>query len=313
MSRKPKIEIANQGNLVSNGPEPVTSAWELTPRGDTYFQIRISRNTLVAVIVSLLIHAMLFTAVAPHLIKTSPAETTPDPIVVRLNPPAPQQEKPSPPTEIAQAEPELRPEPVRKPKPSPRPAKASSPVMAVEKPVANNFKAPENPLTPAPSPDTAPPTDMMAYVNAARARRQATESYAARENAAAITRERQPTEEEIQAANIKRNLQSPGTNGVFQIINVSTRTAQFSFRGWTSNYNNSRRELIQVEAGPDGDIQRAIVRRMIELIRNYYQGDFNWDSQRLGRVVILSARKQDNDGLEDFLIQEFWGQRGISP
>jgi hypothetical protein len=290
----------------------MTSAWELTPRGDAYFQIRISRNTLIAIIVSLLIHAMLFTALAPHLIKTSPAGTTPDPIVVRLNPPTPQK-TPSPPTEIAQAQPEAKPEQVHKPKPSPRPVKATSPVMAVEKPVANDFKVPANPSKPSPSPDTAPPTDMMSYVNASRERRQAAESYAARENAAAVASERVPTEDEIKAANIKRNLQPQGANGVFQIINVSARTAQFSFRGWTSNYSNSRRELIQVEAGPDGDIQRAIVRRMIELIRNYYQGDFNWESQRLDRVVILSARKQDNDGLEDFLIQEFWGRRGVSP
>jgi hypothetical protein len=287
-------------------------AWELTPRGDTYFQIRISRNTLIAVIVSLLIHAMLFTALAPHLIKTSPAGTTSDPIVVRLNPPTPQK-KQSPQTEIAQTQPEPKPEQTHKPKPSPRPTKATNPVMAVEKPVANDFKVPAAPSKPAPSPDTAPPTDMMAYVNAARARRQATENYAAQENAAAVASERQPTDDEIRAANIKRNLQSPGANGIFQIINVSPRTAQFSFRGWTSNYSNSRRELIEVEAGPDGDIQRAIVRRMIELIRNYYQGDFNWESQRLGRTVILSARKQDNDGLEDFLIQEFWGRRGTAP
>lgn len=286
-------------------------AWELTPRGDTYFQIRISRNTLIAVIVSLLIHAMLFIALAPHLIKSSPAGATSDPIVVRLNPPTPQ-EKQSPQTEIAQAPPEPRSEQTHKPKPSPRPAKVTNPAMAVEKPVANDFKVPATPSKPAPSPDTAPPTDMMAYVNANRARRQAAENYAAQENAAAAASERQPTDEEIRAANIKRNLQSPGANGIFQIINVSPRTAQFSFRGWTSNYSNSRRELIEVEAGPDGDIQRAIVRRMIELIRNYYQGDFNWESQRLGRTVILSARKQDNDGLEDFLIQEFWGRRGIA-
>lgn len=287
-------------------------AWELTPRGDTYFQIRISRNTLIAVIVSLLIHAMLFITLAPHLIKTSPAGTTSDPIVVRLNPPTPQ-EKQSPPTEIAQTPPEPKPEQIHKPKPSPRPAKATNPAMAVEKPAANDFKVPAAPAKPAPAPDAAPPTDMMAYVNAARARRQATENYAAQENAAAAASERQPTDDEIRAANIKRNLQSPGANGIFQIINVSPRTAQFSFRGWTSNYSNSRRELIEVEAGPDGDIQRAIVRRMIELIRNYYQGDFNWESQRLGRTVILSARKQDNDGLEDFLIQEFWGRRGVAP
>ena len=49
------------------------------------------------------------------------------------------------------------------------------------------------------------------------------------------------------------------------------------------------------------DIQRAVARRMIELIREYHQGDFNWESYRLGRVVTLSSRTEDSKGLEDFL------------
>jgi hypothetical protein len=47
------------------------------------------------------------------------------------------------------------------------------------------------------------------------------------------------------------------------------------------------------------------VRRMIELIREHYQANFSWDSHRLGRVVTLSARKEDSTGLEDFLLSEF--------
>jgi hypothetical protein len=47
------------------------------------------------------------------------------------------------------------------------------------------------------------------------------------------------------------------------------------------------------------------VRRMIELIREHYQANFSWDSHRLGRVVTLSARKEDSVGLEDFLLNEF--------
>ena len=50
-----------------------------------------------------------------------------------------------------------------------------------------------------------------------------------------------------------------------------------------------------------------MVRRMIELIRTHYTGDFNWESHRLGRVVVLSARPDDQRGLEDFLMQEFFG------
>jgi hypothetical protein len=46
---------------------------------------------------------------------------------------------------------------------------------------------------------------------------------------------------------------------------------------------------------------------MIELIRNYYQGDVNWESQRLGQVVVISARLEDTAELEEFLKREFFG------
>lgn len=152
-------------------------------------------------------------------------------------------------------------------------------------------------------PISAPNSDLTAYINAARERSRAAE----REYAATKANEHVPSSDEIRMANVVRNLQPQGTNGVFQIISVGIRMGKFSFRGWTKDFSNSRRELIEVEAGPNGDIERAIVRRMIELIRKYYQGDFNWESQRLNRVIILSARIEDNSGLEDFLMREFFG------
>jgi hypothetical protein len=148
-------------------------------------------------------------------------------------------------------------------------------------------------------PSEAAPTDMMSYVNAARARRQAEE----RDSAGA----RQPSAEERRVANIRRNLQPAGTNGIFQILDLQPRTARFSFRAWTTNASNPRRETIIVDAGAGGDIELAVVRRMIELIRNYYQGDVNWESQRLGQVVVISARLEDTAELEEFLKREFFG------
>jgi hypothetical protein len=50
---------------------------------------------------------------------------------------------------------------------------------------------------------------------------------------------------------------------------------------------------------------------MIELIRGHYNGDFRWESHHLGRVVVLSARPQDQAGLEEFLVREFFGQPPI--
>jgi hypothetical protein len=185
--------------------------------------------------------------------------------------------------------------PVRIP-PHPRVVEPAPPIVPAPPP-------PPVRLTP-PSPDNAP-TDMMSYVNAARARRQAAENAAAQE-AEAEGNGHQPTADEVRTANILRNLQPTGTNGIFQILNISVRTARFSFRAWTTDASNPRRETIEVDAGPGGDIQLAVVRRMIELIRTYYQGDFNWESQRYGQVV-LSARKQDTAQLEDFLMHEFFG------
>jgi hypothetical protein len=50
-----------------------------------------------------------------------------------------------------------------------------------------------------------------------------------------------------------------------------------------------------------------MVRRMIELIRTHYTGDFHWESHRLQRTVVLSARTEDSAELEDFLMREFFG------
>jgi hypothetical protein len=87
---------------------------------------------------------------------------------------------------------------------------------------------------------------------------------------------------------------------------MGARNAQFLFRAWKTDISNPRREVIEVSAGPDGDIQRAVVKKMIELIRQYQKTDFNWESYRLGTVVVLSARPEDSQGLEDFLIREFF-------
>jgi len=184
-------------------------------------------------------------------------------------------------------------------KPRPKPAISDESHLA-------NIAAPVSPIEPSPVGNIAPPTDLMAYLKVARARDNAAEMAAKRENDEATARERGPSADEIRMANIRRNLQPRGTNGLFRIISVGSRTGMFSFRGWTNDYSDARRETIEVDAGPSGDVEHAMVRRMIEMIRKYYKGDFNWESQRLGRVLSLSARIEDNAGLEDVLMREFF-------
>ena len=96
------------------------------------------------------------------------------------------------------------------------------------------------------------------------------------------------------------------TGGVFSILFKGHRTGQFAFNGWKPTISGGWREVIDVEAGPDGDLEIAMVRRMIQLIRTHYQGDFHWESHRLGRVITLSARPEDSAGLEAFLMRDFF-------
>lgn len=275
---------------------PVIPSWELTPRGDGYLQIRINRRIVVAFMLSLLLHMLLLITLAPKLLDTKPITAEHQSLVVRLAPPNQAQAKTSP------APAPLVRQPLHKPKAMASPA-TPTPSTARKDWVTPTNLQPTHSTTPN---STSAPTDMLAYVNANRARREASENLAARENAIADDKEREPTEDEQRTATIKRNLQQ-GTNGLFQIISLSARTAQFSFRGWTNDLSYSKREIIDVDAPPDVDIRRAVVRKMIELIRRYHSGDFNWESPRLNRVVVLSARAEDSAGLEDFLLQEFFG------
>ena len=147
----------------------------------------------------------------------------------------------------------------------------------------------------------------MSMVNAKRAQRAAAD-VAARADGSGNGRG--PSADDVAMSNINRNLRSlsqrDGTSGVFQILSKGHRAAQFSFNGWTGDRSNSRRDIIDVDAGLNGNIELAIIRRMIELIRTHYTGDFNWDSHRLGRVVVLSARVEDSAGLEEFMTREFF-------
>jgi hypothetical protein len=198
----------------------------------------------------------------------------------------------------------------------PAPPASAPPILARVKPTPAP-RAPVVPLAPKPiepvpppiEPKAAPPIDMSAMIEARRAQRRAAESAMRRP-------EHEPTPDELAQAAIARNLQArpgEGVGGIFQILRKGTRTAEFAFNGWRPNTDRQWREVIEVDAGLGGDVDRAIVRRMIELIRSHYAGDFRWESHRLGRVVILSARPEDNSGLEDFLIREFFGTPTLGP
>jgi hypothetical protein len=94
--------------------------------------------------------------------------------------------------------------------------------------------------------------------------------------------------------------------GVFQITRMGYDDAEFLFFGWNKEIRRNTKQLIEVRKGSNSDIRIAVVRRMIAIIREYERGDFLWESRRLGRNLMLSARASDNAGLEEFMMHEFF-------
>jgi len=282
---------------------------------DHHFHIKVSRNTLLAIIFSLLLHALIFFAV-PQIKFDTPPSIPAQAIEVSLAPL-------SVPRQVTEPIQELQPpaaEPVPEVK-APEPA-AAAPKIIAKKPAPDKkprFTVPPEPKVKpelnkrtAQEPEVKEPpleqqyTDMASYVKAMQAKRMDSESVAAQVNAEAAARERGQTEAQLRDERVKRNLKY-GTNGIFEITSLGPRSATFAFRGWTNDYSSSRRQFYEVEASGGQDVRLLMIRRMIQLIREHYDGDFNWESHRLGRSVVQSARLEDNAGLEDFLMMEFFG------
>ena len=288
------------------------------PRGDKAIRLNISRNTLIALLISIASHVLVLLLVFPKVdLKSAPQITT---IEVNL---APKTTAPiaSPNAIIAEENPAPKPEPKKKViakktiKPNkPKVSDFSVPKSMTQLPSSQQpspqqpspQQVPAQPIKPPPN-NQATPTDMASYIAQQRTKRETGELEAASQNAAAVAAEQGLSEEAKRDARIRNNFNN-GTNGIFEITNLSSNSASFSFLGWTSSVSNARREFFDVETKSGQDVRLAMIRRMIALIRLHYQGDFDWQSQRLGRTISKSARLEDSEELEEFLMQEFFGQ-----
>ena len=268
------------------------------PRGDKHIRLNISRNTLIAFVVSIALHLLVLLLVVPKIdLNPSAPSTT---IEVNLAPKAKAPEiAPVPVPPQTEAVP-LQPKVIAQ-KPSSQPKKSKP----------RDFSVPKVLTQPQPSTQTLPsqteaPTDMASYIAQQRAKRESAESDAARQNAQAAAADQGLTEEQKRDERIKNNLKS-GTNGIFEIQRLEAKSASFSFKGWT-DYSNVKLKFYEVEASNGQDIRLVMMRRMIAIIREHYDGDFPWESHRLGRTITKSARIEDSEELEDFLMQEFFGR-----
>ncbi|KAF3999713.1 hypothetical protein [Glaciimonas immobilis] len=277
---------------------------------------RARRRTVIGIALSVLLHIGLFTFIWFQMDEVvPPAKPDAEPLVVSLL--KSKQDTQTRVVSVPKEKPAARHPPA---KPVVRPK--VPPKVATSPPRRPSRSTPPPPLAPEPSPlqattpsaiKPAPPgVDMSTMLDAARNRRRAEAEAEGRPDPdpGAPAESNGPADNSVAMANIKfMARKGEGGGGVFQITSKGPRVARYVFRGWGANRLESQRQTIEVDAGLNGDVDLAIIRSMIKLIRKRYPGDFEWDSQRLGRVVTLSAKEDNQQGLENFLMQEFFSTR----
>jgi len=273
------------------------------------------RTLWVTIGLSLLVHfvALVVVLQKTHLLAPDEGgkELEADRLQVHLTAPErPPIQVPEPPREIlalpkAQARPPRT--AARTPSPSPPPVIAS----ITEAPP---MPTPPPPAPPAPAPPTAPQpveSDLWSYIQARRRERGAPQESAT------------DAQEAERNANLAANLPRSATGaasadlrkggGIFEIKRMGYDDAAFVFNGWNQDMGRTTPQLIEVRKGNNANMQIAVVRRMIAIIREHSREDFVWRSPRRDRDLVLSARLSDNAALEDFLMHDFFDDRGRSP
>jgi hypothetical protein len=278
----------------------------------------------LAFVLSLVVHLAALWEFLPKL-PLLPGEATEagkigERLAVRLAPAQTQAPSaPSPPPQGAPASPARQ---IQPSSPKPRTPKATPPSPPAPPVVATAPPMPERPALPLPAPPVAAPTppapsfggDLSSFIAARRRERGEPEpstSVGSASNAAPAESDA-ARRDRIVAANLA-SLNTPtfgtepkNSGGIFQIRRIGYDDAEFTFFGWNKDIHRRASQKIEVRKGDNSDIRVAVIRRIIEVIRDYEQEDFSWSSQRLGRVIVLSARPADNAGLEEFMMQEFF-------
>jgi outer membrane biosynthesis protein TonB len=147
--------------------------------------------------------------------------------------------------------------------------------------------------------------DMQAYIEARRRQRGAREPSQATEESDEARGMRNALANIAQANNRGRD-DSNDSGGIFSYSNKTFHSLDLKFRGWNPSFKRRWLTQVTVEQGNEPDLETAVVKKMIELIRREKSGDFEWESHRLGKVVTMSARPKDEAELTAFLLKEMF-------
>lgn len=266
----------------------------------------------VALFGSMLLHALVIWGWLPRQHQWSPEHARPQATSSRLQVQlAPQAASSPPPPPAAAPAPPARGKP-KPPPPMTAPRSASRPRSpALERPAV--AEVPPLP-PPAPTKPAPPAADLSSYIAAQRRARGEATPYDPTVPAPPAQKPADPRDQ-IVASNLGLDRTptfgdsaKPG-GGIFQVRRVGYDDAEFLFFGWNRDIRRNSAQVIEVRKGSNSNMQIAVVRRMIEIIRENSDGDFLWISHRLDRELTLSARPEDTAGLEDFLMQEFFGKQ----
>ncbi len=247
-----------------------------------------------ALALSVLVHAAaLWVAPQKPVLTAEPLDdSSRAPLSLRLLPPAP---LPGP-AVIPSPPPAPRPKAALPPRPTPPAAVKPAPVPQAPAPVA-----------PPASPPPAMTGDLASYIEARRRSQASVPPAPPAENT--DDRARRVIEGNLGSTRSQAFGYDPEkSGGMFNIEQLGSDYAEFTYHGWRSDIGRNTKQLIAVHRGNNPDIRIVVVRRMIAIIRDNTQEDFLWVSKRLGRSVMLSARPRDNAGLEEFLMNDFFHQ-----
>lgn len=154
--------------------------------------------------------------------------------------------------------------------------------------------------------DESRPVDMREFIEARRRQRGAASGSESSSEESESAKGMRNALANVAAINGRGREDRNETGGVFSVSNKTFHSMDLKFRGWNPNFQRRWLTQVTVEQGSEADVEIAVVKKMIELIRREKKGDFEWDSHRLGRIVKLSARVEDTDALMTFLFKEMF-------
>ncbi|MDC8760279.1 hypothetical protein [Janthinobacterium fluminis] len=255
-----------------------------------------SNSNRIGIALSILLHVLL---VAYYLLRPEPKRPPPPPThesAMMYVAPLANKPQPKPPSKQPKQE---------QAKVKPTPPSRQPRVAAITPPARRKLEVIVPPVV-APVLTPVQEVDMAAHIAAARKRR-AEAQPAAEVQESEGERATRVARANIAAAQGKNSgSDKDDSGGVFSIVDKTSHSASIKFRGWNTNFKRRWLTQVQVEQGAELDIETAIVKKMIELIRKEKPGDFVWESHRLGRNVPMSALPEHTAELQAFLLKEFF-------